>query len=315
VRPIFLLLLVTAACGSEPGFSYPKDDELRLEHIQVRGTHNSYHIAPENPPVEEWAYTHEPLGAQLAAGVRQFELDVHIDVFLESIEVYHLYRLDEGTTCRAFVDCLRALKRWSDANPAHEPISIMVEVKDPFDEEFAPTFYSILEEELLSVWPEERLVTPALVQGDAATLREAITTRGWPTLGELRGRLLLFLLVDDDNERVYTGGNTSLAGRHMFVATTESVPWAAVVQIDDPITYAARIQAAVADHFLVRTRVDVSAMPVLEPARLTAATAAGAHFLSSDDPSFTMQPACNPVTAPAECAATDIEDPAFIDQR
>ena len=28
-------------------YSYPLDQTLALQHIQVRGTHNSYHIAPE----------------------------------------------------------------------------------------------------------------------------------------------------------------------------------------------------------------------------------------------------------------------------
>lgn len=65
--------------------------EVRLNQIQVIGSHNSYHVAPD-PAVLEFiaatqpksarslAYTHRPLAEQFAAlGVRQIELDVFAD--------------------------------------------------------------------------------------------------------------------------------------------------------------------------------------------------------------------------------------------
>ena len=63
------------------------DDCVRLNEIQVLGTHNSYHMAPE-PPVLAWLgtrardieYTHRPLVEQLSQqGIRKFELDVFAD--------------------------------------------------------------------------------------------------------------------------------------------------------------------------------------------------------------------------------------------
>lgn len=68
----------------------PKDDGLRLNQIQVIGTHNSYHAGiaanesvlwkKTNP--DQYAlldYHHQSLTAQLSAGVRQVELDVYAD--------------------------------------------------------------------------------------------------------------------------------------------------------------------------------------------------------------------------------------------
>lgn len=56
---------------------YPRDGELRVNHVQAKGTHDSYHIAPSEDTIEPWAYTHAPLGEQLGAqGARQVELDV-----------------------------------------------------------------------------------------------------------------------------------------------------------------------------------------------------------------------------------------------
>ena len=63
------------------------DDCLRLNHLQVVGTHNSYHLAPEPAVLKAIGarangldYTHRPLTYQLETlGVRQFEIDVYAD--------------------------------------------------------------------------------------------------------------------------------------------------------------------------------------------------------------------------------------------
>jgi hypothetical protein len=67
---------------------------VRLNQVQVLGTHNSYHIQPapsldlllrlSDPPGPElsivWEYTHVPLADQFASqGIRQVELDVFLD--------------------------------------------------------------------------------------------------------------------------------------------------------------------------------------------------------------------------------------------
>ena len=69
----------------------PWDSELKLNQIQVIGTHNSYHLAPESALLQmigvasERAaqaidYSHAPLAKQLTElGIRQVELDVYAD--------------------------------------------------------------------------------------------------------------------------------------------------------------------------------------------------------------------------------------------
>ena len=57
--PILLFASSTlTACGGDgpqgPGPSpYERDDELRLNHVQAKGTHNSYHQEPDRPADEE----------------------------------------------------------------------------------------------------------------------------------------------------------------------------------------------------------------------------------------------------------------------
>src|SRR5262245_16488950 len=82
VASVLALAIPVAGCGDQQGgtgptFDYPRDGELRLNHLQAKGTHNSYHIAPEGDLIPALEYTHMPLDVQLSSqGVRQFELDV-----------------------------------------------------------------------------------------------------------------------------------------------------------------------------------------------------------------------------------------------
>ena len=138
------------------------DDCVRLNEIQVLGTHNSYHIAPPSSLLatlgsrgRDIEYTHRPLTEQLSQlGIRQFELDVYADPdggrfatpaafrLLKGLEpvgpelvapgfkVMHTPDDDYLTTCRTLKMCLSEIRDWSRANPWHVPIMVMIEVKD-----------------------------------------------------------------------------------------------------------------------------------------------------------------------------------------
>lgn len=140
---------------------------LRLNQVQVIGTHNSYRgpIPPEilaairaavGPELaSELEYAHVPLAEQLEVQeVRQIEIDVFADpegglyarrlgldlvglpneapAELEApgFKVLHIQDLDFNSTCLTFVACLSQVEAWSAANPGHLPIAILVELKD-----------------------------------------------------------------------------------------------------------------------------------------------------------------------------------------
>src|ERR1035437_7897125 len=85
--------LVSLVFGLLPGVmpaSAQQADQLRLNRIQVIGTHNSYHAGFAPSAARLWEqknprafagldYRHQPLTAQLDSGVRQIELDVFSD--------------------------------------------------------------------------------------------------------------------------------------------------------------------------------------------------------------------------------------------
>lgn len=307
--------------------THPSDDTLRLHHVQMLGTHNSYHRRPR-ADIPDWRYDHAPLDEQLAdQGVRQFELDAWWEPFERRWYVYHVLTVDQLTTCELFLDCLATIRTWSDAHPGHHPIVVQIETKTRFDEETAMRLEA-LDDEIRTIFPDELVVSPALVQGDASSIREAVTTRGWPTLGEVRGRVLFFLNCSRAECELYASGD--LRTRPAFPDSRPDDPWAAVRVLnspDDP-----EIAAAVASNFLVRTRA-ISMPSALEldadalRDELGRALASGAHFVSTDVPVPRDDVAlhaeipdgtpsrCNPRTAPEGCRSIDVEDPALLGGR
>lgn len=332
------LALWFAACG-EPAapatppvvgkaFSYPSDDVLRLHHIQVRGTHNSYHVDSYNKSFAPWSYTHRPIYEQLdSQGIRQLELDINYDLDA-GIEVFHVAGVDEGSRCRRFSDCLADIRRFSDAYPGHLPIYVQIEPKgDLPDEQYEP-FFDLLHRQIRDAFPAPRVITPDEVRGDAPTLREALLTQGWPTLATLRGRVLFAFDTTGPTRTVYTHGGKDLAGRLLFVDSGPGDPFAGVAVLNDPPPSGTQdaYDRALFGHLLIRTRADSDTDEAQSNDRRRGdnALASGAHYISTDfpaaDPPLVYRfevpggtPArCNPKTAPAECSSLALENPAFV---
>ncbi len=211
--------------------SAPSD--LRLNQIQVKGTHNSYHQQSLIAWHASHNYTHLPLAEQLEQrGMRAFELDVHRPLFGQDLEVYHITTVDSKTTCKRFKDCLGTLKNWSDQHPNHVTIFIWIEVKDAtgglkFDN------FDRVDTEIREVLGD-RLLTPDDLQGAYPTLQEAVQTEGWPRVDDARGKFVFMLDNDDRTPDVYLRNN-SLQGRVMFPRANESTlnsPWAVVAKTD-----------------------------------------------------------------------------------
>jgi hypothetical protein len=311
--------------GPGPGFTYPLDDTLRMNHLQAKGTHNSYHIEPKDNVYDGWRFTHAPLREQLTSqGVRSFELDLHYNFATGELTVYH-EAPDNETTCLRFVDCIAEIKGWSDENPAHQPLFIMLELKNEFESVDPDAYFATLEGEILSVWPEDRLVTPALVQGSAPDLKSALAGDGWPELGRIRGRAL-FTIYASAFVTHYTHARTSLDGRILFANSRPDDPFAGVAIVDHPITDAEVIASALEAGMLVRTLADLDNVEPFagDTERRDAAIASGAHFVFTNFPvpapgvNYVVElpggtpSLCNPLTAPKECTPEAIESPAFV---
>lgn len=319
--------LVFAAAGLATVMTaYP--DALRMNHIQVIGTHNSYHLAPGPlaARVADWAagakgldYSHPPLNVQLDQGVRSFELDLNHTP--EGFAIFHVPVIDTRSTCPWFAGCLETVRAWSDAHREHVPISFLLELKDGsirYDNrllEFDAESLDRLDAEILNAFPRERLITPDDVRGKATTLEEAVLAQGWPALADVRGKVFFILHERGKNRDLYTRDRPALEGRVMFVNSRPGRPDAATLVLDHPD--ASRISPLVKKGYLIRTRADAGLRT--DEKRRDAALATGAHILSTDFPPggphasgyavrFSSGAArCNPVNAPAHCAGAALD--------
>jgi hypothetical protein len=296
---------------------------LRVNHLQAKGTHNSYHLAPPGaPPYLD--YSHAPLREQLEAqGVRQLELDVHWSDGDGQFRVWHEPG-DERSTCATLIGCLLELRDWSDEHPWHHLLMVAVELKGD-DAAVDEGLLERLDGELDAVWPASRRLSPDELLGDAPSLVDAVATRGWPSLDETRGEALFVLWNTGRKRALYSRDGASLAGRAMFVRGAYGSPVAVVLGVDNPLGREGLIQTALARGFLVRVRADRA---VWEPLfnwtlRRDLALSLGATWVATDFPAPESGAArgldyhvfipdgepsrCNPITAPAWCRPDLVE--------
>ncbi len=313
-----------------------RDAELKLNQIQVIGTHNSYHLAPEpallkligaasERAAQAIDYSHAPLAKQLTElGIRQLELDVYADptgkLFSKPVgktllgptssdprmefdfdevmskpgmKILHSPGFDYATTVPTLVSALSQIKAWSDSNPDHLPILVLIELKQdvtgpagvkpvPFDAELLDA----VDQEIRTVIPTSKMLSPDDVRGNHATLREAVLETGWPTLGQVRGKLLFALDNEGALMEKYLAEHPGLEGRVMFASVSENHPAAAWMKINDPVRDFDRIVAMVQKGFLVRTRADSETKQARsnDTAQRDKAFSSGAQFISTDYP-------------------------------
>jgi Phosphoinositide phospholipase C, Ca2+-dependent len=188
---------------------------------------------------------------------------------------------------------LKQIRNWSEANPKHVPILVMIELKEDVTGPagvkpmaFDADLLNAIDTEIRSVVPATGMLTPDTVRGDFKTLSAAILERGWPTLADCRGKLLFALDNEGSLADRYLDGHPTLNDRVMFVSVNESHPAAAWMKVNDPIRDFEKIQSLVAKGFLVRTRADVETKQsrTNDTTQRDKAFASGAQFISTDYP-------------------------------
>ncbi|MCB1690311.1 MAG: phosphatidylinositol-specific phospholipase C1-like protein [Halioglobus sp.] len=332
-----LLLSLLVGCSdtsNSSGDTGTAGDDILMNQVQYLGTHNSYHVRarqdlfdvllsfiPDLAPTLD--YSHIPLQEQFdTQGIRQIELDVFDDpegglyanhrarrVFGDEVasgiaeldepglKVLHVQEIDYETTCYTFVSCLEEVKAWSDANPRHLPITVLVEVKDeaipdPLSLGFVtPLPFGIdalnrIDAEIRSVFPREQLLLPDDVRGDFVTLELAVLSRGWPPLSQARGKIMFALDNTGSPREDYIAGHTSLEGRVLFTDSPAGTPEAAFMKRNNPLSNPGDIESLVELGYMVRTRADADTEQARtnDTTQRDAALASGAHFISTDYP-------------------------------
>jgi len=307
------LMAAAAAPAAEPGGP-------RIDQIQQLGSHNSYKRVPDKDQLDRWRaarpegypnleYGHPSLAAQLDLGVRQLEIDIYADsrggLFSEpysgdpaalevmnapGIKVLHMWRVDTRVHCLTLALCLADVARWSEQNPDHGLVTILINTHD-IDEAHrlsAPEPMSATSLDELDRTARQafgaQLLTPDEVRAGAPSLRAAALAHQWPTQQAARGRIMMALDVGPLLSEVYREGHPSLQGRALFGFYPETDPEAAIFNIGDPIRDEARIRTLVGQGFIVRTRSDADTREARDGnrLRLDAAIRSRAQIISTD---------------------------------
>lgn len=341
------------------------DHCIRLNQIQVLGTHNSYKlglpsilIEALNPMIPGWSqnieYGHRTLTEQFEElGIRQIELDIFADpdggLFAEpkgallandtefldqdvmnepGFKILHVQDIDYRSTCLTFISCLEEVRDWSQSNPTHFPIMILVELKDsqnvtrgefsmtrpiPFDADLIMD----VDNEIWSVFDRSHVITPDDVRGDFETLEEAILNSGWPTLADSRGKVLFGLDNTGRHKDEYLELSPTLEKLAMFVSSPPGESTGGFIKMNNVLSSMDEISDYTERGFLVRTRSDIPTEEARsgDTTRRDMALESGAQYISTDYPELspfgsgyivTLPGAvsaarCNPVSAPEGC--------------
>ena len=326
------LSLILFGCADNDEETFTVDD-LKLNQIQVIGSHNSYRInattemlnliASFQPQLaHDLDYGHPTFEVQFSQyGIRQIEIDIYHDpegglfynrrgnLFIgmpvasgieelssPGLKVLHFPDVDYRTHYYTFIDALQAVKDWSDQNPNHIPIFILVEAKEeslaslypsltgftqplPFDD----NALDAIDADIRTVFGEnlDKVITPDDVRGDSESLESVILNGGWPTIGESRGKIYFGLDNGGAIRDAYVSGHTALEGRILFTASDPGTPEAAFLKLNTPTE---SIADFVSQGYIVRTRADADT----EEARSgdtgprDLAISSGAQFVSTD---------------------------------
>ena len=274
-------------------------------------------------------YRFPTLETQLRAGLRSVELDLNVDhdggrfvdpllyrllrargerdlepLFDQALrepglKTLHMVDVDFRSSCPTLRLCLQQMRGWSDANPGHSPVFVLLEPKfasfttmipdatavQPFD----ARAFAEMDASIAQILGRERVVTPDDLRGRQPTLEAAAKAGQWPALSAARGKFVFLMIVPGLNLKTfapYLDGHPNLEGRMAFVQGRPGMPHAAFVMIDNALTRGDEIRQLVAQGYLVRSRADIDTGEARrdDTRRRDAALASGAQIISTDYP-------------------------------
>ncbi len=272
-------------------------------------------------------YVQMPLQAQLRSGVRSIELDLQPDpkggayadplpyrqlreqgatdlapIYAEELrkpglKVFHVADLDFRSQCPSFRSCLTLLKQWSDSEPDHSPVFILLEPKlsgldraipgaatvPPFDQ----AAFDEVDDSIRTILGRDKVFAPDDLRGAMSTLEAAALAQRWPSVKAARGKFIFLFLVPGMNLPAfapYLDGRPSLQGRMAFVQGKPGMAHTAFMLFDNALSHGAEIKDAVKKGYLVRARADIDTVDARndDARRRDAALASGAQIISTD---------------------------------
>lgn len=279
---------------------------VKLNEMAVMGTHNSYQLrgtlpkqglmktlqiisfgAVENKAVFEM----DTFTEQLEQGIRNLEIDIETvdDEGDVSFIVTHKAIIDNVSSAYNLAKGLEEIAMWSDNNPGHLPVYLLIEPKDDvpsinnmknFSLEYALELDKVLRQVL-----GDRLFTPQQVMGDYESFEEMRKADGWPTLKQSAGKIIVLLHTCDVTQE-YIDTDTSIKTQAMFpmlLFGDIDKPYASFILDNDPVIASENNKKTVDENnLMVRTRADD--YPDFSDERYKSADNCGSHIITTDYP-------------------------------
>lgn len=199
-------LLSLFACSMPPGAPLPQParrdpgSSVPFDKVWQIGTHNSFWAEKQGGDPYASGPQERILDQLLADRARSIELDIHRGPTPHTFRVYHVVPGD--TLCDTLPECLAIVRTFHRTLPEHHPLIIFLELKELFtglfDANYTPEDLDhILETELgpLLYRPADFMAPCGTF---ASTLSRCERLVGWPSVAELKGRVLVSMLGNWD---------------------------------------------------------------------------------------------------------------------
>lgn len=282
-------------------------DGVKFNEVAYIATHNSYQL--ESVPAYQQIYRDietvsfglfngdaplycsDTLTDQFNIGVRSIELDIETVVDGDSVSFVcsHSPLIDMTSSCYNFELALEEIKMWSDANPDHLPITVIIEPKKFFllDDgmRFLNLEYTNKLDDLIREVFGDKLITPAEMMGDHNSLKEMREADDWMSLEEAAGQIVV-LLHDTTVTDKYIKQDESIKTQAMFPMlryADRDKSYASFLIVNDPEDIEKYGNELIYEkNLIVRTRVDSFGSYNEEDRQITLGS--GAQILSTDYP-------------------------------
>ncbi len=279
---------------------------VKLNEMAVIGTHNSYQLLGTLPKrglmkalqiisfsaVENKAiFEMDTFTEQLEQGVRNLEVDIETvdDEGDISFIATHDPILDNVSSAHNFAKGLEEIAMWSDNNPGHLPVYLLIEPKGDVPsinnlKNFSLGYALELDNVLRQVLGD-RLLTPKQAMGEYESFEEMRKGDGWPTLKQSAGKIIV-LMHPCDVTQEYIDADTSIRTQVMFPMLRFGdidKSYASFILDNDPASATENNKKTVNENnLMVRTRADD--YPDFSDERYNSADNCGSHIITTDYP-------------------------------
>lgn len=280
---------------------------IKFNEMRFIATHNSYQSEATDAtkklyrslsgltfgilPKDKAEFMSETLTDQFNSGVRSIEMD--IETFDRDGEIsftcMHAPYIEMTTTCYDFSLALKEIAMWSDNNPNHLPITVIIEPKTVilaledmkgFNYDYALELDTLLREAL-----GNKLFTPADMLRDYDSFGKMRADDGWCEVKDMLGKVLI-LLHDCGATQEYINADPSLKTQAMFPMLREGdaeKDYASFILSNNPTKFLKSEDYIVGEQkLIVRTRADSYAS--ISEKKAESALECKAHIVSTDYP-------------------------------